>query len=267
MNFDRPDGSEKLGILAGAWLAPITAALSGARRARMFHPDGLVLRAMAEPCVTAPDLRAVAERLAGSALVRFSSALWRSTHEWPDVLGLAIRFGWMRPAVTGSAEQDVLLATIRFPWTMPFAPLATNFRSYLWNHYHAVSPFEVEGVGRVKMRVRSPRLGNGTSRSRAQHLLEVVGAGQATFELEFRRLDTSPFTRRWEPVLRLQLVAPVEVDQAALRFSPFRDGAGIEPVGFVHAIRAAAYAASQAARPARQPVSPPAAALLEQRRR
>lgn len=252
MNFDRPQGSEKLGILAGAWLAPITAALSGVRRARMFHPDGLVVRATAEPCVTAPDLQIVADRLAGSALVRFSSALWRGSREWPDVLGVAIRFGWMRPSFAGSAGQDLLLATIRFPWTMPLAPLATNFRSYLWNHYHAVSPFEVEGVGRVKIRLRSPRLGNGTSQSRARHLLDAVGAGRASFELQFRRLGISPLARRWEPVVRLQLVAPVEVDQAALRFSPFRDGAGIEPVGFVHAIRAAAYAASQAARPIHQ---------------
>jgi len=33
-----------------------------------------------------------------------------------------------------------------------------------------------------------------------------------------------------------------------LRFDPFRDGAEIVPVGFVHAIRRRAYAASQAVR-------------------
>lgn len=249
MNLDRPQGREKLGIFAGAWLAPIAAALSGARQARMFHPDGLVLGATVESCAAQPDLARVAERLAGNALVRFSSALWRGNHEWPDVLGVAIRFGWTALASDTSREQDLLLATIRFPWTMPFAPFATNFRSYLWNHYHAVSPFEVEGVGRVKIRLRSPRLGNGTSQSRAHHLLASVGTGQASFELQLRRLGPSPFARRWEPVARLNLIAPLEIDQAALRFSPFRAGAGLEPIGFVHALRLAAYAASQDSRP------------------
>jgi hypothetical protein len=256
MNLDRPDVGEKLGILAGAWLAPITAALSATRQARMFHPDGLVLRATVEPCAAQPDLAALAERLAGGALVRFSSALWRGRHEWPDVLGVAIRFGWSGAGSKAGAEQDLLLATIRFPWTMPFAPLATNFRSYLWNHYHAVSPFEVAGVGRVKLRLRSPRLGNSSSRSRARHLLDAVDEHRAGFELQLRRLAGPRWARHWEPVARLQLQAPLEVDQAALRFSPFRAGAGVEPVGFVHALRIAAYAASQEARPTHEARAP-----------
>jgi len=252
MNLDRPHRREKLGMLVGACLAPITGALSSARRARMFHPDGLVFQATAEMCATAPDLARVGERLAGTALVRFSSALWRGNHEWPDVLGAAIRFGWSEAGSAAASQQDLLLATIRFPWTMPLAPLTTNFRSFLWNHYHAVSPFEVDGVGRVKVRLRSPRIDNGTSQSRALHLLQAVEAGKASFEVQFRRLNAAPWGRRWEPVARLTLIAPLQIDQAALRFSPFRAGAGVSPVGFVHALRLAAYAASQAARPTRQ---------------
>jgi hypothetical protein len=49
-------------------------------------------------------------------------------------------------------------------------------------------------------------------------------------------------------VARIDLDQPVELDDRALRFDPFRSGAGIVPVGFVHAIRRAAYAASQHAR-------------------
>jgi hypothetical protein len=222
----------------------------------MFHPDGLVFQASTEPCAETEAVSEVAERLAGTALVRFSGAIWRADHEWPDVLGAAIRFGWMQSAPTSSAEQDLLLATIRFPWTMPLAPFATNFRSYLWNHYHAVSPFEVRGLGRVKLRLRSPRLGNGGSESRMRHLREAARAGRATYELQLRRLDLSPFARHWEPVVRLRLVAPFDIDQAALRFSPFRVGAGIQPVGFIHALRLAAYAASQEARPERAAVAP-----------
>jgi len=101
----------------------------------------------------------------------------------------------------------------------------------------------------VKVRLRSPRLGNGSRESRAEHLRRMVSEGRATYELQFRRLNVSPLARSWEPVVRLTLVAPVDTDQAALRFSPFRCGAGLRPVGFVHALRLAVYAASQKARP------------------
>jgi hypothetical protein len=250
VNLDNPDTREKYGMLVGSCLAPITAALSTARHARMFHPDGVVYQANVEPCTLNPQLLPTAERLAGLALVRFSSALWRGGRQWPDVLGSAIRFGWV-PATPGLASpQDLLLATIRFPWTMPFAPFATDFRSYLWNHYHAVSPFEVAGFGRVKIRLQSPRLGGGPGpETRAEHLRQAVSEGEARFLLQFRRLDVGPLWRHWQPVARVTLMGEVQADQAALRFSPFRSGAGIQPVGFVHALRLAAYAASQQARP------------------
>lgn len=243
--IDDPGFVEKCGLWVGAGLAPLTGAISHARHARMFHPDGVLVRASTEPATTDPTLRVVADRLAGPALARFSSALWRQGHEWPDVLGAALRFGWDGDQGT----QDLLLATIRFPWTMPFAPLATNFRSFLWNHYHAVSPFAVDGVGRAKLRLRSPRLGNTGGVSREEHLQQALRAGRAVLELELRRLDESPFTRRWEPLARVTLLAPVDADQSALRFSPFHDGAGLHPVGFVHALRIGAYGASQQARP------------------
>jgi hypothetical protein len=51
------------------------------------------------------------------------------------------------------------------------------------------------------------------------------------------------------PMAIVRLTERAHVDQAELRFSPFRADRGIEPVGFVHAIRRGAYAASQHARP------------------
>lgn len=245
MKLDKPGFAERCGLVIGAGLAPLTAALSGAREARMFHPDGVVYQASTEPSTSQPELRALAQRLEGTTLVRFSSALWRGGREWPDVLGVALRFGWGSSA----ASQDLLLATIRFPWTMPLAPLATNFRSFLWNHYHAVAPFEAPGIGRFKLRLRSPRLHNGTGDARELHLRHVTLAGRAVFELELRRLATSALARRWESIARVQLTAPFDADQAALRFSPFNEGAGLHPVGFVHALRVGAYAGSQRARP------------------
>lgn len=251
MILEQPEPREKFGMLVGACLAPITAALSRARRARMFHPDGLVFQANVEPCTLNPELLPVAQRLRGIALVRFSSALWRGGRAWPDVLGAAIRFGWVG-VEPDQAQQDLLLATIRYPWTMPFAPFATNFFSFLWNHYHAVSPFEVPGIGRVKLRLRSPRLRSGGSTSREAHLREATSEGRARFELQVRRLDVTPLARHWQPLVRVTLIGEFDADQAALRFSPFRAGAGLRPVGFVHALRLAAYAASQEARPDRE---------------
>lgn len=251
MDWDRPRAREKVGIALGKSVAPLVGFLSATRHARMFHPDGLVFAARVEPVASAPDLALAAERLAGSALVRFSSALWRREREWPDVLGVAVRFRWLEPAL--AVQQDLLLATIRSPWTMPLAPLATNFRSFLWNHYHAVSPFDALGVGRVKLRLRSPRLRNATGGSRAHHLERAAAEGQATFELQFRRLERPLLQRRWEAAARLTLEGALDTDQAALRFSPFRAGAGLRPVGFVHSLRLGAYAASQAARPAQEP--------------
>ncbi len=242
--------AERLGWWGGQLLAPLTGALSRARNARMFHPDGVVYRGECTALIENGPLAPLAQSLSGEVLLRFSSALWRSPREWPDVLGAAVR--WLDRGEPGQGEQDLLLATVRFPWTTPLAPLGTDFRSFLWNHYHAVSPFEAPGAGRVKLRLRSPRLHNGSELSRAQHLEQAVMQGRATFELQLRLLSRSALSRQWLSLARIALTASVEVDQAALRFSPFNDGRELRPVGFVHALRVGAYGASQRARPAHE---------------
>jgi hypothetical protein len=70
-------------------------------------------------------------------------------------------------------------------------------------------------------------------------------------------LEVSPYTgpllppqpARFKRVARLKLTGWLELDQEALRFDPFRNGRGLRPVGFVHAMRRATYAASQRHRP------------------
>ena len=52
-----------------------------------------------------------------------------------------------------------------------------------------------------------------------------------------------------------ELIALVEPDPPDLRFDPFAVGRGLEPVGFVHALRVASYAASQRARGATSPLA------------
>lgn len=245
--------AERFGYLGGRLLAPLTSAVSRARQARMFHPEGVIYEAEVVACGQSPDLNAIGERLSGSAIARLSSAWWRGK-EWPDVLGFALRFRSpdSQPLAPSAADQDLLLATVRFPWTTPFAPLATRFTTFLWNHYHAVSPFEVSGLGRVKLRLRSPRIENSEKLPRAEHLRRATAEGRAHWVLEARRLERPPLLRTWEPVAEVRLTRPIELDQAALRFSPFRSGRGFEPVGFVHYLRVAAYAGSQRARPGRE---------------
>ncbi len=233
--------ADTVGLALGTLLSPITGAISRLRQARMFHPEGIVYEGRVEPIATSADLARVGDRLRGDVLVRLSSAWWKNEREWPDVLGLAMRF---------RDEQDLLFATVRFPWTTPFAPLATNIRSFLFNHFHAVSPFVVEGLsGRVKLRLRSPRDPNRSGLPRRTHLALAVVEGRAAYVLEARRLERPLHSRSWEPIARVVLEHPIDVDQSALRFSPFLDGLGLSPVGLVHALRIATYASSQANRP------------------
>ena len=78
---------------------------------------------------------------------------------------------------------------------------------------------------------------------------EAVSSDRAIYELEARRLARPVYRRSWEPFARLELEGQAEIDPPALRFSPFLDGRGVHPQGFVHHLRVGTYAASQRARP------------------
>jgi hypothetical protein len=236
MNLD-----ERLGRAAGWAMAPFTFAVSLLRRARMFHPEGTVYRAAIE---TMPGPFAnVARRIEGPALARLSTALWRGGREWTDVLGLALRIGRDPGVVPRPGDQDLLFATIRYPWTMPFAPLTTRQHDYLANDYFAVSPFDVDGIGRAKLRVRGPRPRGVTGRDRGEKLRNAIRSGDANFIFELL------VRGRWEAIAKVSLQERIEVDQARLRFSPDRCGRGFVPRGFVEGLRRGTYFLSQLARP------------------
>lgn len=249
--------SQGAGSIAGRLLAPVTGKVSALRRARMFHPSGLLCRAHV---VTAPAerrLEPLATALAGPALVRFSSALWKQG-EAPDVLGCALRFT-REPlgVVAHEGDQDLLLATIQRPWTMPFAPFTTRRHDFFANTYFGVSPFEVEGLGRVEWRLvpepaarASAARGGPDRRGRIARALRegtaVLGLELAPYAGPLKRPRPASFRR----VVQLCLTSWLDdLDQEALRFDPFRTGRGIRPVGFVHDLRRATYARSQAERP------------------
>lgn len=242
---------EAVGRALGWLLAP--AAWQGARlrRARLFHPDGVVYRAEVRPIAAEGAAAGLAARLAGPALVRLSGGLlrWRGgDRARPDVLGVAVRF---RESEAVSAEvapgdQDLLFASFRFLWSLPLGPLTTDVRDFLGNRYYAVLPFDVAGVGPARFRlvpVRTSPTSAEKGGDRRERLERAVAAGAAVLRLEMRLRR-----RRWAAVAEIALRERVQVDQQSLRLTPFHTGRGIVPRGLIQATRAAAYAASQRGR-------------------
>ena len=245
-------GREEVGgWLAGAALAPLTGLASALRQSRLFHPSGITCIAEARNVAVTPEAREVAERLAGPVLMRWSSAWWKHG-ERHDVLGCALRFTQGPIGIEPQPhDQDLLLATIQRPWTMALSPLTTRQHDFLGNHYFTVSPFDAPPLGRVEWRLSPPGALYGGSDRRAR-LSRAIEAGAARVRLEwcpYAGALTRPQPDAFEPVVELAIARLVEVDQRRLRFDPFRSGRGITPVGFVHAMRRAAYGAGQALRP------------------
>ena len=235
---------EAAGLILGAFTAPFFAVVSFLRHARTFHPDGVVYVADGHRHVDVADENAaIADRLIGSAMVRFSGALWRRGFEHFDVLGIALRFRrtddpTVRPA---DSDQDLLFATIRSPFTMPISPLTTRPGDYLGNTYYAVSPFVDESGRKVKFRIVPECAESDASASRNDRLKQAFDRAPVRLRLDVRKT----FARAWKPLAVIALKTEIAVDQQALRFSPFQTGRGLRPRGLVHALRRAAYPASQ----------------------
>ena len=236
---------EQLGELVGRLCAPPIYAIARLRGARMFHPEG---QTFAGHAVAVPSpLGSIGAQLEGRVLARCSPALSRTGREWLEVLGIALRFrAGEGPPLDDSAalgDQDLLFATVPSPLVLLLSPLFTDASDFVGRRYWATAPFAVHEHGRVELRL-SPLVRSHFPGSREHRLREAVVAGCAAWWLEARRT----LTPTWHRVARIELEHPVEIDQRALRFDPFRAGLGLVPVGFVHALRRGAYAASQRAR-------------------
>lgn len=240
--------SSALGRAAGWAMAPVFGLVSFARHARTFHPRGPVYHANVTTHVQAPpQIATVAGRLAGPALVRFSGALWKHAENIQDVLGFAMRFRRddRETAKPAADDQDLLFATIRRPYTMPFSPLSTNVEDYLGNDYYAVSPFEV-GIGKkVYFRIHPAHPSTRRYGTRSEKIARDVAMGEAILDLEYSGEPLGP----WLPAATIRLQRVAHVDGEALRFRPFRAGRAVRPTGFIHALRVGVYALSQLARP------------------
>jgi hypothetical protein len=233
------------GMLAGIAVAPAVALGSLLRRSRLFHPSGVIVRGLARPVDDDTRERDAGAPLAGHVFARSSSGWWK-THDWPDVLGCALRFS-ADEALTPeprSGDQDLLLATIRHPLTTLLAPLSTHADDYLRNYYFGVSPFRIGQLGTVKLRLSAVRQ-SPIADTREQRLMRALELGPVQLILEAR---AHQLAAKYRPILKIELSQRIEIDQRELRFDPFATGRGLVPSGFVHAMRIASYAASRKAR-------------------
>ena len=240
--------AEAAGRFGGVLLSPAVAIATRLRGVRLLHAEGQTYTADAFADAGELRLRPLAERLSGAALVRLSAALWRG-REWPDILGLSLRF-FGRPKVRPDATgiQDLLLATAPSVAGLPLGFVTTDPHDFLANRYNGLAPFDLDGAGHVSLRAgwhQPAPAGN----SRFERLMAAVVTERAEMLLELRA-EAAP---RWTSLLRIRLRVPTLFDDRTTRFSPFNDTAGLRPTGFVHALRRAPYSAGQEASGARMP--------------
>ncbi len=211
----------------------------------MFHPEGLLFSGSLVVIPGSP-YEELAQQLGHTVLARLSGALRRGGRESLDVLGIGLRMhrGHKLKTRAVATDQDLLFATIRSPFTMALSPFTTHSHDFFANRYYAVSPFALEGMHRVELRL-APIVRPEHEGSRAEKLRAAVAAGEARFELAARK--TLHFG--WEPIARITLMKESDLDQETLRFDAFQNGAGIVPVGVINSIRKRVYPASQAGRP------------------
>jgi hypothetical protein len=238
---------EAVGRAIGGLAAPLAAEASLVRGARVFHPDGVVYAAEVSALAGDGPLAELGRALQGAALVRFSGALRRyhPGKDPRDLFGAAVRFHAGAGAQPTRRSQDLLFATFRRLWQIPLGILLTDPRDFLANDYHAVLPFQIPGGEAPFTFCLTPERCAADGRDRYERLEHAVASGHALLRLDARLARwRAPFT----PVATIALRERAAVDQEALRFDPFRAGAGIVPVGLSQAVRAAVYPASQLGR-------------------
>jgi hypothetical protein len=242
---DDMDVGETIGKGVGVLVAPLAALGSFLRGARLFHAQGVVYRAEVSAAATDGALGALAERLAGPALVRLS---WGG-----PVLGVAVRFGTGPVAVPspGTRVQDLILISARSLRELPIAARLTEARDFLANDYYTIARYRAAGLGLVELRlvahegVGEARSADSAEAPRLLRLERKVAAGSAVLGLEVRQIAPGA---PWQPLATITLTARAEIDQEALELDPYHADLGLEPAGFVQGLRWAVYPASHLGR-------------------
>jgi len=235
---------EAFGRVVGAVLAPVVAAVARARGGRALHPKGTVCAAEVVAAAEDPLLAAVAQRLAGGAIVRMSGSLWRRA-DLPEMLGCAVRFRGPRTLTpeVDPEDQDLLFATARAPWAIGLAMFTTDRHDYLHNVYYTIGRLEVAELGQVELRLVPLPMVAPVGHARGARLRSAMESGHARLRLELRRLGGS-----WQTLCELRLRGVLKIDARALCYSPYQTGQGLVPRGFLHALRGPSYAAGQTPR-------------------
>jgi hypothetical protein len=233
-----------IGRLMGATVAPVAFVGSLIRRNPSLHPDGIVHRAEVKPIAQGGVLGLLAQRLGGTALVRLSGALreWPQGKRGPDLLGVAIRFRSHEEATPRSlpGAGDLLFATASSMPALIIAPFRTNVNDFLANEYYTLLPFELEGAGKVYLRL-VPTQGAPAGADRRERLALAVAQRKAVLHLEIQVKDAG---EQWLPVAVIDLRERLDLEDGALAFDPSSPPTGLVPSGVLQWLRPAAYAAS-----------------------
>lgn len=238
-------GIEKfIGRMIGATVAPLTFLGSLIRGNRLFHPDGVIYRAEVEPIARDGQLGLLAQRLAGTALVRLSGALrgWPQGKRALDLLGVVVRFRSVDDATPRSlpGDQDLLLVTAKSVPGIVLAPLRTNVNDFLGNRYYAILPFTLEGLGKVYLRL-VPQAKAPAGPDRRERLALAVAQGKAVLRLEMQVADHGD---QWLPIASIVLRERLSIEDRELTFDPGSSAMGLVPRGVLQWLRPTAYAAS-----------------------
>ncbi len=232
---DRPVPAPWIGP-AGPVAGALFGALTKARGARVFHPDGSGYRA--EVSITPAGRPTGAPFLDRQGLfeaaVRFSRGAG-TPDPVPDVLGLAIK---VFDAHGPGRDQDFLLvSSVALPGARHLLVPATGF---LGRPFSSVLPYL---VGR-RIRLFGAAPISGPWHDGGTALAEVHAAARSG-ELRFE-LRMAGELGAWHPIGELRVGDALDDAEAdALRFNPWHTGRGITPLGILQALRRSAYLGSQ----------------------
>jgi hypothetical protein len=238
-----------LGVGVGAVLTPFLLPVMLLRRARLFHPAGVIHSAevVAPPGVLPGAPANLAARLAGPALVRFSGGLFAHSHR-RDSLGLGLRFHsqpWPT-AVYSRGDQDLALVTLT-SFSLPRVLAGfrqTNTDDYLANTYWGIWPYDVDGFGQATLRLTATGAG-APGKDRAERLENAARTGRARLLLEVAPHGSDLYL----PVAELRIGARLSAAlQEDFSLRPASAGRGLVPTGFAQGTRVVPYLASRFAR-------------------
>jgi hypothetical protein len=206
------------------------AALSAARRRRIFHPQGMSFHGRASFEAGVPHVSVLEAGAVHPVLVRFSRALGTPRGR-PDFLGVAVRIG---------DEQDLLLASSASAPVLRYLPLPA--RTFAETTFSSLLPVDAGGrVALVGARVHHVR-------AAADDQLAELEAAAAAAPVGLT-LALAEVGRAWRRVATIEVGERLpDADSAALTFDPWICGGGLVPWGRVNALRAPAYRGSRRGR-------------------